>query len=381
MAANSIPRRYARSLRARVPVLLLILLFVASSAAARAQGPESRAAEFERMGDFAGAARALEPLARAKANDAALLARVGVLWSGSDHYEAAEEFLSKAVALAPDNREFKLSLGQARHRGQQFQKAREAFQQAAQLGDADGRAANGIGACLFSTGDREAAKPVLEKSAAANARLIGPRHLLGRIALEESNYSEAIRKFKECLQLDPKDADSHFWLGVAHRRSGALDEAVEDFRSAIHCDPMQLGARLNLGQVYILQKKEAEGRAEIDAHGKAVRGSQILTFAMNSLRLEPASPRSQTAVGDALLQLELYSEALLHYREALRSKKVPVGALLGAAAACAGMKEHAAQIQYAQKALAVLSADPRANPEDLKRARELSEMTESRAAK
>lgn len=361
--------------------ILLIFLIGQNPTEKAASAPEETAAELERRGDMAGAAHALEPLLAERKEDAAFLARIGNLWSLGENYQSAEKYLSKAVELDVNNRNYWILLGEARFRGQEYHKSIEAFTRALQQKESDGKAENGLGACYFSLGDRDAAKPFLLKSESVNPRMIGPRHLLGKIALDEGDYKGAIHKFNECLQLDPRDAESLFRLGLALRRNGELEASVKAFREAIANDPLQLGARLNLGQVLIQLKREDEGKIEIEAHAKAVRGKQTLTFAMASLRLDPNDPRSRATVGDALLELGLNSEALLQFREALRAKRPPVTALLGAARACAGLSEIDAQIHYAQKAYQVLSRDPRARPSDVELAKTLMEPPASRGSK
>lgn len=360
---------------------LFMIVGIQSRPTSTATNPTEREAALERSGDFGGAARALEPLLASAPADAALNAKIGSLWSAAEHYENAEKFLSKAVEIAPGERNYWLSLGEARIRGQQFHPAMEAFLRAEKIDDSDGKAGNGIGACYFSLGDRDSAKQYLQRAAARNARMIGPRHLLGRIALDEGLFDSAIQQFKECLQLDPRDSESQFRLGLAFRRAGSPEEAERAFRAAIAEDPLHLGARMNLGQVLNLMKRDSEGLAEIEAHGKVARNKQILTFATASLRLDPSDAHSRAVVGSALLNLELYGEALAQFREALRSKKAPVSALVGAARACAGLGEHNAQLQYAQKALTVLENDPRATAGELELVRGLIAAASSKPSK
>ncbi|MFN0205783.1 MAG: tetratricopeptide repeat protein [Planctomycetota bacterium] len=346
-----------------------------------AADPLARAAQLEAIGDFPGAARALEAWLLQKPGDGSARIRAGLLWSRGDYYEPAEKLLSKAVELDTKDREAWLALGEARLRGQKYHSGIVAFEKAASLGDSDGRAANGKGLCYYYLGDIAAAKPLLLQAAKTNSNLIGPRHTIGRIALDEGDLDGAIRYFRECLTLDSRDADSYFYLGLALRQKASFEDAIVAFRAAIAADPLHTGARLNLGQVLILLKREDEGRAEIEAHGKIVRGKQQLTFAMNSLRLEPASPRSRVRVGDALLELGIAPEALLQYREALRAKKPPASAFLGAAKACRALGETNAQIQYAKKAVEAFEREPAENAADLALARELLETPASKPVK
>ena len=359
------------------------LALAAAPLAARAQDPQGRAEQLEKMGDLAGAARAVEAQLVNDPNDVRSLVRAGLLWARADAYEPAERHLSKAAGLDPKNRDVWLALGEARCRGQQYHPAIEAFERAGQLGDGDGKAKNGVGSALFSLGNRAEAKILFEKAAAQNAGLPGPRHMLGRIALDDGDLPAAIRWFDECLRLDPNDPETLFRKGVALRRAGENDAAAAAFRAALTQDPIHLGARLNLGQLLLALGNEAEGRREIETHGRIARGQQRLTFATASLRLDPSSAASRVGVGEALLELGAAAEALVQFREAIRSKRPPASAYLGAARACAALGEEKAKNTYAGKAVELLEANPKSDPKDLEAARALlsARGSESRASK
>lgn len=342
------------------------------------QPAQEKAETLEKLGDFAGAARAYETVVAADPNNPNVLLRSGRLWLQADYYEPAARHLARLVEMDARSRDGWLALGETHFRSQAFQPALAAFRRAETLGDADGRAANGIGAVHFSMGERDVARTWFEKAARANPRLPGPRHGLGKIALDEGDHDCAIQWFDECIALEPRDAETHFRKGLALRRKGDLPGAESSFRAAIAEDAMQLGARQNLGQVLIAMGRPAEGKAALENHGRIARGSQQLTFARNSLGLEPSSPTSRVALGDALFELGLYSEALMHFREATRSKKAPAAAFLGAARACRALSEFAAMRQYASRAVAMLERDPAAPREWLAEARQLMETTESR---
>jgi tetratricopeptide (TPR) repeat protein len=355
----------------------MIAAAVLGALAALAQGsrPSSLAAAdaLERAGDLPGAARAVETALRDAPDDVELLLRAGLLRARSDAFDEAEAHLARAVARSPANRDAWLALGEARFRAKQFALSLAAFEKARAFGDADGRASNGIGSVQYALGDFAAARDAFQV-AARNPRLPAPQHHLGRIALDEGRVDEAIERFRRCVALDSLDAESFFRLGLALRARGDTADAIEAFRAAVSADPIHLGARQNLGQTLRAAGREDEGRAELEAHAKVVRGRQRLTLASESLKLEPSSPRSRVAVADALLDLGVAGEALMHYREALRSPKVPRSALLGAARACAALGDAKAAREFALRAIEVAGDDSAIAAE----ARSLIEATTSR---
>jgi tetratricopeptide (TPR) repeat protein len=340
-----------------------------------------RAGAHELVGDFPQAARILESLLEKDPGNVLLRWKAGILLSRSEAHDAADAHLTKAAELDPKDRELWLSLGEVRYVGQRYHPAIAAFDMAAALGDADARARNGKGAALFALGETDAAKALLTEAAAANPRLPGARFTLGRIALDSGDLTEALTRFEECIRLDARDAEAWFRKGLTLRRLGRPADAEAAFRTVLELDPTHAGARLNLGQVLLSIGKEAEGRAEIENHGKLARGQQRLTFAMNSLRLDARSPSSRVAVGEALLDLGLASDALVQFLEATRAKKPPASAFLGAARACKVLGKAPQAAKHARKALDAMEADPKSSPKDLAEARELAGGGESRPSK
>ncbi|MBL8694975.1 MAG: tetratricopeptide repeat protein [Planctomycetes bacterium] len=338
--------------------LLLTLCALLETAQGGAAGLDrraalERAAAEERAQDFSSAARTVEELLSAAPNDLELLVRAGLLRARGDFHELAQAHLEAAVKLAPSKREVWLALGEAQCRAQRLQGAVESFRKAQILDDADGLPSNGLGAALYFLAQIDEARAALETAAKRNPRLPGPRHMLGRIALDEARYDDAIRWFSECTQMDDRDAESWSRLGVAFQKKAQNEKAIEAYRSALKYDPLDLGARQNLGRLLMDLGRDAEGKAELETHAKLVRGKQRLTLALESLKLEPASVRSRVAVGDALLQLGSHREALSHYREALRGKNPPAAAYLGAAKAFDALGEVSSRDRLAARALEV----------------------------
>lgn len=312
-----------------------------------------RAAAEEKAQDFSSAARTVEELLSAAPNDLELLVRAGLLRARGDFHDQAQAHLEAAAKLAPAKREVWLALGEAQCRAQRLQKAVESFRKAQILDDADGLPSNGVGAALYFLAQIDEARAALETAASRNPRLPGPRHMLGRIALDEARYDEAIRWFSECIQMDDHDAESWSRLGVALQKKLLNEKAIEAYRSALKYDPLDLGARQNLGRLLLELGRDADGKAELETHAKLVRGKQRLTLAIESLKLEPTSMRSRVAVGEALLLLGSYREAIAHYREALRGKNPPAEAYLGAAKALDALGEVSSRNKLAARALEI----------------------------
>lgn len=65
-------------------------------------------------------------------------------------------------------------------------------------------------------------------------------------AIQNGNYTEAIRELKKAIALKPDYPDLHNYLGIAYGNKGMSDDAIEEFETALKINPYYLKARLNL---------------------------------------------------------------------------------------------------------------------------------------
>lgn len=60
---------------------------------------------------------------------------------------------------------------------------------------------------------------------------------LGKEALMQQNYNEAIGYFEAYLEKSPQDGDAHVQLGLALLKKGSLREAVAEFKRSMDLNP------------------------------------------------------------------------------------------------------------------------------------------------
>jgi hypothetical protein len=80
---------------------------------------------------------------------------------------------------------------------------------------------------------------------------------LGKARLFLGEPEKAEQSFLAALRLEP-DAETHYFLGLVHRRGGHLDKAENDFRSALALNPTYAKAHGNLGLV-LMEKRDFAG--------------------------------------------------------------------------------------------------------------------------
>jgi tetratricopeptide (TPR) repeat protein len=78
---------------------------------------------------------------------------------------------------------------------------------------------------------------------------------IGMEALKKNDYRFAIACFDDVIRKNPKNAEAHYYLGLAHHGKGDYDNAIKDFSAAIKLNPKHLQAYTNRGNAFF-QKKE-----------------------------------------------------------------------------------------------------------------------------
>jgi len=81
--------------------------------------------------------------------------------------------------------------------------------------------------------------------------------LLGRIQHAEGAYEDAVRSFERAATIDPKDAQTYLFTGMALlRMEGGAERALEAFLRAIALDPELLEARFQAASIYLQTKQD-----------------------------------------------------------------------------------------------------------------------------
>jgi tetratricopeptide (TPR) repeat protein len=74
-----------------------------------------------------------------------------------------------------------------------------------------------------------------------------PHFYLGHALRDQGNLNEAIAAFRAAIRLQPDAAEARTCLGIALADQAKLEEAITEFRAAIRIDPHDAGAHCNLG--------------------------------------------------------------------------------------------------------------------------------------
>jgi len=157
-------------------------------------------------------------------------------------------------------------------------------------------------------------------------------HNLGVIALLRGNHSEAVRRFRQALALQPDYGSSRLLLGSSLLALRKNTEAVRELKRAVTLLPNQPQAHLELGRAY-----EASG----DWIGAVQEFQKLVQLAPQEpefsyqlcnawiklsdwssrqiIKLNPNSPRLYQGLGMEYAAQKKYDQALTAYQQAARS--------------------------------------------------------------
>lgn len=160
-------------------------------------------------------------------------------------------------------------------------------------------------------------------------------NVLGASHLGLGQCDEAIASYRSALQIEPKDAKTHFNLGVALGEKGDLAASIASYRDALAIEPKYPIAHNNLGNAL---KDEGDIKAAIASYraalkiepdhakvlcnlGNALKGDGELDQALGSYRqaleVDPDFAEAYNNMGSALMARADTAEAINCYKQAL----------------------------------------------------------------
>ena len=86
---------------------------------------------------------------------------------------------------------------------------------------------------------------------------------LGRQAIQNKNWTQAIASFKKAVAENPKNADAFNLLGYSHRALGKFDDAFAAYDKALAIDPKHKGALEYSGMGYLKTNQKAKAEAQL----------------------------------------------------------------------------------------------------------------------
>ncbi len=185
-----------------------------------------------------------------------------------------------------------------------------------------------IGSNYFLMEDYAAADQWLSKSVELAPNDAHARYYLGRAKYNQKHFADAAWIFKDCLDLDPRNAKAADYLGRSYEALGRTGDALAAYRSAVAAAaPGNPEPYLDLGTLLV----------ENERPGDAV------SYLLQAAGIAPGDSRVHRALGKAYLQLNRLPEAQaeLHKAVAIAPENAPLHFLLAQALRKSGLEDQA----------------------------------------
>jgi len=130
----------------------------------------------------------------------------------------------------------------------------------------------------------------------------------GKSAYEARKYTEAIAAFENYTVRRPENAWGHYMLGLSAWKGGDLEKAESSLEKALSVDPSHVKSLVNLGRVFIGQKRHDEALEAL---------TRAATIEPDSTEVHRLLGRTYHAAGKTEEAIDAYSRAIeLNERDA-----------------------------------------------------------------
>jgi tetratricopeptide (TPR) repeat protein len=155
------------------------------------------------------------------------------------------------------------NLGVALLEQYKYKEGAEAFTRALQLDPKLALARINLSIALFNVPDLAGAQREAQKAVAENPNAPQPSYILGLIAKSQNRAEDASAAFRRVLKIDPRDVGANVQLGQLYSGAKNYAEAIKVFRTALEVDPYNMTALYNLGLALTRNNQREEGQQAI----------------------------------------------------------------------------------------------------------------------
>lgn len=144
-----------------------------------------------------------------------------------------------------------------------YKEAADAFKRALQLEPELTLARINLGIALFNVPDLPGAQRELQSGIAIAPAAPQPYYILGLTAKMQNRSEDAIASFQQVLRIDPNDVGANVNLGQLYAQQRKYPEAIAALRTALAAEPYNATALYNLGTALMRSGQRVEGQKVI----------------------------------------------------------------------------------------------------------------------
>lgn len=250
-------------------------------------------------GDYPAAERGFQAVLRKQPRHLGALGNLGIIYSRTNRADQAIAVYQRVLRLSPDDKAILLNLGLVYLKQESHQRALPLFARVVAIDPQHRQARQLLAVCRLYTGQLAPAIRDLEALRTASPRDEQILFLLGFAYLKNHDPATAKTIFEQMFAI-AGPARTQFLLGRACYEAALFERAEESFLEVLRLDPDFPGSHLELGKLYISQRRT----------GDAVRELNL------ALKVNPDNEEASYFLGGLLVQESRYAEAILYLERA-----------------------------------------------------------------
>lgn len=191
------------------------------------------------------------------------ISAMALIKAGDD--ERARTILAELWAQHPDKAIYIYWLGRIDYDQRRYQEAVTKLRKAVDLDPTSARIQDSLGNALDMQGLMDQALGTFQHAADLNRADSHPSpwppHDLGYLLLRMNKFQEAEQALRESLRYDPKQAQTHYYLGRTLEKENRNEEAIDEYRQAVAGDANSAEACYSLATLYRKMGRQTEADA------------------------------------------------------------------------------------------------------------------------
>lgn len=228
---------------------------------------------------------------------------VTVLKQRESLLKSAESECREALKCDPSCPDAHYYLAQALKEQGQIEEAANEYREAIRADDKLSEAYSGLGMINMKQGNNSEAATNFRQAIALKSSNGSAHYGLGKVLLGDGKVDEAIGELNTALGLNQHSAPAHLAMGEAYAAQGNGVAAMREFRETIRIKPEMVDSYLHLADIF-------EGRGDVEVSIAELR---------TGMELLPDNPDLHMRVGDNSMKLEKLDDAIQEYDWVLKN--------------------------------------------------------------